>query len=755
MRRLDWMVCIGLIIVLASVSHADLYRQAKAPLGIGKISIPSSLDKDVRGGSAPGAPDQTSASAPQDTPQSPNDPPDDARVYLLGQNIGYPSNAQGSPLCWHNTRKVASGSDEFFVAGWETGNESDNEVMVTSWDVFFGLWSNPVPVSESAADAGRIDFCEDLNGTIHAVWHQDHDLGGNAYEVFYAKLPAGEFAWTDPVMVSTLDATESNFPTCHVDNMGNVTVRWSEFLRNASGGITSYFGYRVITSTDFGETWDPANMTWATQDTLLVWGSGCADPVSGDVYLVDYNADSDGGDEYSDLVVYFYDKSADTWMDAEIVEYGGNIEDPYRDITHASCAVGPDGVCHILYAQTTNADPGFIWIDQQVSAPVAAPLFHVYGTYGDWSEPEMIYPGTDGIYENVDGVYPDSTFLQLCSYAQIGVDQDNRLYVSTRAYEYYNGQWLTGYGDMYSDIGGSNFQPEAFIGCLDQERDGEWVWTRASDVNLRPDSIGVKMTKLVEHVPASGPAVVWDETYDGLAPSRVLFTRLVDFTSPGPVSNIVAQRPEENGPITLTWENPEDEDLSGIRIIRTTYGMAHLVGLRRGSVPMDMDGQFLYPTEDIWIVVPDSVTGEWDLTFVDEEAPAGDVYYTLIPFDENLHHTYPLDDASYIMVGPQVSGDTAQPMPTGLYLAPTSPSPVVTTAEISYNLPSDGNVRLAIYDLSGRCVKTLMDGPKSAGAGTLHWDARNDEGSSVSNGVYLCRIEHAGQTATRNLVVLR
>ena len=630
--------------------------------------------------------------------------------------------------------------------------------MASLWDVFFGLWTNPEPVSESFSDAGRVDLAVGSDGTIHACWHQNYTASQTTYEIFYAQLPSGALTWTDPVMVSVPDAVESNFPLVCADNDNHVTVKWAQLMRDAAGTILEFQGYQVNTSTDGGQTWDTVNIRWATEDTLLIYGTMCCDPVSGDIYLVETSTNSDAVDNFLDLQVYYYDKAADLWQGPEILMYGSS-EGPWYDITHTTCAVGPDGMVHIICSQTGSSQPGYYSGDIVTSTPFAARLLYFYGTYGDWTGPEEVYPGTDGIYEGHEGVYPDSTFYFLSGWSQIGLDAENTLYLGTRTfYEYacgaFGGGYISGQEDMYAeelDL----WMAEAFIAAKDITTNGEWVWTRASDINERPDSIRIKYTKLTENVSVSGPGILWDETYNGGPPQRVLFTRLADFTSPGPVSNLQASRPEVNGPVTLTWENPEDEDLAGILIIRDTVGAAHLVGLRRGNIPMDLDGQFLY--NDVWAVEPDTVTGEIEPMFYDDEPLEGTAYYTVVPYDMNYHHYYPIDeDLAVVQVDSIiVSGENATSQPTTLQLEPVRPNPVVGGAEIRYAVPTDGDIRIALYDVAGRCVSTIYEGNVAAGAGAVRWNAADVQGNPLGDGVYLCRIEHGKEAANRHIVILR
>jgi hypothetical protein len=88
-------------------------------------------------------------------------------------------------------------------------------------------------------------------------------------------------------------------------------------------------------------------------------------------------------------------------------------------------------------------------------------------------------------------------------------------------------------------------------------------------------------------------------------------------------------------------------------------------------------------------------------------------------------------------------------------LMPCYPNPSAGDVNISYNLSSEGMVRLAVYDISGRLVRSLVNGRLKAGKYDVKWDIRNDSGSKVSNGVYFYKLEAAGFSATRKIAVLK
>ncbi|OGD72300.1 MAG: hypothetical protein A2Y64_07525 [Candidatus Coatesbacteria bacterium RBG_13_66_14] len=78
------------------------------------------------------------------------------------------------------------------------------------------------------------------------------------------------------------------------------------------------------------------------------------------------------------------------------------------------------------------------------------------------------------------------------------------------------------------------------------------------------------------------------------------------------------------------------------------------------------------------------------------------------------------------------------------------PNPADDTVTLRFDLPDDCRVVLAVYDLAGRRVTTLMDGELVAGRHDVTWDC-----ADLKPGVYLFRLETTGGDSTERLVVSR
>lgn len=85
-----------------------------------------------------------------------------------------------------------------------------------------------------------------------------------------------------------------------------------------------------------------------------------------------------------------------------------------------------------------------------------------------------------------------------------------------------------------------------------------------------------------------------------------------------------------------------------------------------------------------------------------------------------------------------------------------APNPFGESTAISFAVGRDGaTVRIAVYDLAGRLVRTLASGSYAAGEHLVSWDGRSDSGGAVAQGVYLARAVIDGNASTKRVLFLR
>ncbi|MCF8413705.1 MAG: T9SS type A sorting domain-containing protein [Melioribacteraceae bacterium] len=88
--------------------------------------------------------------------------------------------------------------------------------------------------------------------------------------------------------------------------------------------------------------------------------------------------------------------------------------------------------------------------------------------------------------------------------------------------------------------------------------------------------------------------------------------------------------------------------------------------------------------------------------------------------------------------------------PTEFKLSKNYPNPFNPVTTISYSLPENVDVNLAVYDLNGRLVKTLIDKSQSAGNYNITWNALHE-----SSGVYFFKISAGKFSAIQKCILLK
>lgn len=83
------------------------------------------------------------------------------------------------------------------------------------------------------------------------------------------------------------------------------------------------------------------------------------------------------------------------------------------------------------------------------------------------------------------------------------------------------------------------------------------------------------------------------------------------------------------------------------------------------------------------------------------------------------------------------------------------PNPFNPSTRISFFLPDAANVRIEIFDVSGRRIAVPVNGRHEAGRHAIHWNGTNASGSAVASGVYYYRMTAGKSTITKKLVLMR
>jgi S-formylglutathione hydrolase FrmB len=99
--------------------------------------------------------------------------------------------------------------------------------------------------------------------------------------------------------------------------------------------------------------------------------------------------------------------------------------------------------------------------------------------------------------------------------------------------------------------------------------------------------------------------------------------------------------------------------------------------------------------------------------------------------------------------------DKETTVPATFLLSQNYPNPFSRDTHISYQLSRTSFVEIAVYDLTGQKVRTLVNETKPAGVYSVDWDGRDNSNMLASSGLYIYRLNTGSYTQIRKMIILR
>jgi len=94
----------------------------------------------------------------------------------------------------------------------------------------------------------------------------------------------------------------------------------------------------------------------------------------------------------------------------------------------------------------------------------------------------------------------------------------------------------------------------------------------------------------------------------------------------------------------------------------------------------------------------------------------------------------------------------------GYTIFPLFPNPASKDVKIDYTFASGAYVSIAVFDIAGKRVKTLVDGDRPFGSHSIYWDRKDNQGKKVMSGVYFIKLQSAtggASYSTKKVVLIR
>ena len=128
-----------------------------------------------------------------------------------------------------------------------------------------------------------------------------------------------------------------------------------------------------------------------------------------------------------------------------------------------------------------------------------------------------------------------------------------------------------------------------------------------------------------------------------------------------------------------------------------------------------------------------------EYSFTDKNITSGRYTYRLKQIDRDGSFKYSQSAEVEVGTVPQVYS-----------LSQNYPDPFNPTTTITYSLPGDENIRLAVYDILGSEVGVLVSGVQTAGSHQVMFS-----GSNLGSGIYFYKLESSGQTIIKKMILLK
>jgi len=196
--------------------------------------------------------------------------------------------------------------------------------------------------------------------------------------------------------------------------------------------------------------------------------------------------------------------------------------------------------------------------------------------------------------------------------------------------------------------------------------------------------------------------------------------------------------------LTIQYASPVATTLSGSRVVFDES----VVRLEWSMTAMEDNSSFIisrssYPEDNFRRLAVIDSGSELEYSYEDSDWESNSTYH---------YRVYAENEGNQILLFE--SGPVSVPA-SMLSLYQNEPNPFNPSTRIRYNLPEKARVVLNIYDVSGRLVKSLVEGVRDKGINSVVWNGKDDSGRAVNSGVYFYTLNSESGKITRKLVLLR
>ena len=186
-------------------------------------------------------------------------------------------------------------------------------------------------------------------------------------------------------------------------------------------------------------------------------------------------------------------------------------------------------------------------------------------------------------------------------------------------------------------------------------------------------------------------------------------------------------------------------------------GRCSIIGgyVYHGTEMPELDGKYIfgdYCSKTIWALTFNPGVD----TSVEELTTAGSSIFSLGIDSNNKLYVCTSDGNIYRLTESFTNtSEAGEVIPKSYKLNQNYPNPFNPTTEIQYSIPKATNVKLIIYDATGRTIKELVNSFQNAGLHQVSWNASDNYNRKVSSGIYFYRLETSDYSEAKAMVVLK
>lgn len=140
------------------------------------------------------------------------------------------------------------------------------------------------------------------------------------------------------------------------------------------------------------------------------------------------------------------------------------------------------------------------------------------------------------------------------------------------------------------------------------------------------------------------------------------------------------------------------------------------------------------------------------------EAGEGGIFYTTGKFN-NINDIEVLNleliNSSGTIATPNFKLITSDIYPANFKLEQNYPNPFNPATTIKFTIPKETRVQIAVFNITGKLIKILIDGTPPAGEHITVWDGTDEDGSRVSSGVYFYRTYADGFVNSKKTLLMK